>query len=73
MSQTEYIVENRAGVACAIKAAAQPTFLLARDNPFVVRVADLPNYSLTFREGITTRRAEKLAAAVNKLPKGAFQ
>jgi hypothetical protein len=73
MNPTEYIVENRAGVAAAINAAARPTHEEARQNPFVVRVDGLPKYEMRFNEGVTARRAKVLVAQINKQPKKAFQ
>lgn len=65
-------VESREALAAAVLAAAQPTYQLARANPFMVVIAGT-RCRLAFREGIHEIRAAKVAAQIRKTPAAAFR
>lgn len=60
----EYHVESRDGVVAAILAAAELTHEAAGRNPFTVTVEGLPGFKMTFRRGVTQRRAERLVQSI---------
>lgn len=66
----EYVVENRAGVVAAVKAATQPTFEKAKENPVQI-VCGSTTYS--FKEGIHETRAKQLLKKIMDTSKKAFE
>lgn len=66
----EYEVENRAGLVAAIKAAAQPSFAEARNNPVQIKCAGT---TYDFKEGIQHNRAETLIRRIMDTSKKAFE
>ena len=64
-----YEVHNREELVAAIKAASQPSFAEARNNPVVIK-----NGSVTYRfkEGIQEDRGLKIIANIRATTKKAF-
>lgn len=65
----DFDVRSREQLKAAVRAMAQPTHREAALHPGRVR---LGSATYNFPEGVTERRAEKIAANINKYPKGAF-
>lgn len=68
----EFVVEGRDELAAAVLAAAEPTYEEARRNPVVIHLLNT-SCKYFFKEGITWRRADDLAATIRKQPRKAFQ
>lgn len=68
----ELIVESRDGFIAAVRAAARPSFVEARDNPCIIRLADTRCH-WKFPEGITAQRAEQIAEHARLAPARYFK
>jgi hypothetical protein len=68
----EYEVTGRAELCAAVRAAAQPTFELARANPVSIKLLGT-SASYLFKEGLHETRAVRLEREINRTPKGAFK
>lgn len=65
-----FTVESRDGLAAAVKAAAHLTYADAREHPFEITLGPT---KYTFKEGVTERRADQIAANIRKITKKAFE
>ena len=65
----EMIVESKSALVAAIKAGAQPTFELAKANPFIVR---LGKCVYTFKDGLHERRSREIIKNIHRTPARAF-
>jgi hypothetical protein len=65
-------VGGRAELCAAVRAAAQPTFELARANPVSIKLLGTSARYL-FKEGLHETRAVRLEREINRTPKGAFK
>lgn len=66
----EYEVTNRAGMVAAVKAAAQPTFEQAKQNPVQIKCGGT---TYSFKEGISEQRAKALLQRIMETSKKAFE
>lgn len=64
-TKTDYIVETKAQLVAALKAAAQPTFEVAKKHPFTVRWGST---RYTFKEGVSEIRLKQILANVARKP-----
>lgn len=65
-------VEGREQLMAAIKAAAQPTYELAKQNPTRIEMVDTVT-TYDFPSGITERRARQILGKIRSTPKGAWK
>ena len=65
----QMIVRSKPELVAAIKAGAQPTFELAKANPFTVRLGTV---KYTFKDGLHERRAREIVREIHRTPAKAF-
>lgn len=68
----EYEVTGRAELAAAVKAAAQPSYEMARLNPVAITLLGTSCRYL-FPNGITQGKAERIVTKIARTPARAFQ
>ena len=65
-----YEVHNRDELVAAIKAASQPSYAEARNNPVVIKNGSM---TLRFKEGIQEDRGLRIIANIKATTKKAFE
>lgn len=68
----EYEVTGRDELCAAVRAAAQPTYELARDNPVSIKLLATSAHYL-FKAGLHEERAISLERQIRKTPREAFK
>ena len=59
----DFVVETKAQLIAALKAAAQPTFEVAKKHPFTVRWGST---RYTFKEGVSQLRAAEIVTNIER-------